>query len=285
MSGALERVRASDEAEIVQSKVVPTAIAGSISQEEWDTMPANDRIECYRFFQEEMAETTSNLKITFPRIKYPTSGTGVFECPSPTGEPDYRPTLTGVVIAKQPVRAYWPINEPIANNPPKCSSPDGIRPTADSEDQQAAYCDECPQSKFGTGKEGQGQACKQRLNVFMLLDRAGIDLEEIPTLLSVPPSQLKTFNNFAVQLRKVGSPLLAQCTVFSLVNATSKNGTAYKGLALKLGRKLTYAEMKQARSVSDAFEEQMVKRGFAVDDADDAGDDPGTIDSTAETLS
>lgn len=139
----------------------------------------------------------------------------------------------------------------------------------------------CPQAVFGTGKEGQGQACKARLNVFMLMDNKGT-LDEIPTLLSVPPSQLKGFSDYAVQVAKAKSSLLGQCTVFSLVDARNKLGTAYKALAIKFGRKLTYPEMKKARELSTVFMDNMVRRGFVVEEAEA---EPGTIEGKGEVIS
>jgi hypothetical protein len=277
-TGLAKRSTTSD---IVTQAQVPAMLANNISQEDWDAMPADERLACYEFFQGEVKNTTENLDITFPRVKYPTSGSGVFEMPSPDGQPEYTPTLTGAVIFKQPVRAFWPVGDPISNNPPVCSSPDGIRPLADSPKKQAEYCVGCPQAVFGTGKEGQGQACKARLNVFTLMDKGGM-LDEIPTLISVPPSQLKVFSDYAVQVAKAKSSLLGQCTVFSLIDATNKQGVKYKGLALKFGRKLEYPEMKKARELSTLFMENMVRRGFVVEEAEA---EPGTIEARAEVIS
>ncbi len=255
--------------ELAQSKVVPDIAQNTISQEDWDAMPLDQRVAAIDFFRSEMENTTEGISITFPRIKYPTSGSGVFENPTATG-PEYLPTIEGVIISKQLVRAYWPLGDPIANNPPKCSSPDGETPLP-GPDKQAEHCSTCQWAQFGTGKEQSGQACKQRLNVFLLRDgKSGLD--EIPTLLSVPPSQLKTFSDFAVQIRKAKSSLLAQCTKFGLTDASSRAGVRYKGLALQLGRKLTYPEMVAARNLATAFREQMEKRGFVAEaEAEEAG--------------
>lgn len=280
-TGQTGLAKRSTTADIATSQQVPAVLQNNIPQDDWDAMPPDERIAAYEFFQGELKETTSNLDITFPRVKYPTSGSGVFEMPSPEGQPAYLPSLVGAVIFKQPVRAYWPIGDPISNNPPVCSSPDGVRPLPDSPQKQSDYCMGCPQAVFGTGKEGQGQACKARLNVFMLMDNKGT-LDEIPTLLSVPPSQLKGFSDYAVQVAKAKSSLLGQCTVFSLVDARNKLGTAYKALAIKFGRKLTYPEMKKARELSTVFMDNMVRRGFVVEEAEA---EPGTIEGKGEVIS
>jgi hypothetical protein len=249
--------------DLAKEKVVPDFCKNTISQVDWDAMPIDERVGAIDFFRTEMETTTEGLSITFPRIKYPTSGSGVFESPTATERPEYLPTIEGAIIHKQLVRAFWPVGDPIANNPPKCSSPDGETPLP-GPDKQAEHCSTCQWAQFGTGKEQSGQACKQRINVFLLRDANGV-LEEIPTLLSVPPSQLKAFSDFAVQVRKAKSTLLSQCTKFSLVDASSRSGVKYKGLALQLGRKLTYPEMVAARTLATSFRDQMEKRGFVAE--------------------
>lgn len=279
--------------ELAQSKEVPALVKNTISQEDWDAMPTEERQGAIEFFREEMGRTTEGLDITFPRVKYPTSGAGVFEIPGAGSAPEYKSEISGVVVHKQVVRAWWPVGDPIANNPPKCSSPDGETPLP-GPDRQAERCGECQHAQFGTGKEGSGQACKQRINVFLLRDVASM-LEEIPTLLSVPPSQLKTFGDFAVQVRKAQSTLLSQATVFELIDARNKTGTPYKGLKLKLGRKLTYNEMVETRRLATMFKDQMERRGFVPADEEEAAgresgngstarSDPSVIEGKAEQV-
>jgi hypothetical protein len=256
-------VKRTSSQDLAQSKTVPDFVKNSISDEDWGAMPVEERVAAIEFFRAEMETTTEGLSITFPRIKYPTSGTGVFESPTATGTPEYLPTLDGAIVHKQVVRAYWPVGDPIANNPPTCSSPDGERPLA-GPGKQAEHCSTCQWAQFGTGRDQSGQACKQRINVFLLRDNKGV-LEEIPTLLSVPPSQLKAFSDFAVQVRKTKSTLLSQCTRFGLIDATNRTGVRYKGLALQLARKLTYNEMMAARELATSFRDQMERRGFVAE--------------------
>ena len=229
--------------------------------EEWQIMTAEERTQAIAFFREEQRETTEGLDITFPRIPYPTSGASFFEVPSPTGEAQAVKTLEGIVVYKQMKRAYWPLEDAVGKNPPLCSSLDAVVPV-ESEGRQAITCAACQYSKFGTGKESRGQACKQRLDTFLLL---GTD--EIPTLLSLPPSALKAFSAYAVQLRKINSALLAVTTILGLTEAQSQGGIAYKALTLKIGRNLTFVEMEKARAIREAFEHQMARRGIAVDEA------------------
>lgn len=240
--------------------VVPKGLEAQFTAEEWAALSAEDRNEALAFFREEQAETTEGLQVTFPRIKYPTSGSSFFEIPTAAEAADVAKTIEGVVVFKQPVRAWWPSLD-ITNTPPDCSSLDGIRPV-DGPRKQAEVCASCEHAQFGTGKDGFGQACKQRLNVFMLIGD-----DELPTLLSLPPTALKAFAAYAVQLRKMNSALLAKTTVFGLIDQRSQGGKDYKGLKLVVGRDLTFVEMKKARAIREAFEMQMAKRGIQSDEA------------------
>ncbi|HSE45507.1 MAG TPA: hypothetical protein VLA89_09315 [Gemmatimonadales bacterium] len=267
-----------DFATLAQQAKVPDLVAAAISQDDWSAMPTDERIGALEFITMEMQDTTSGMAITFPRIKYPTSGAGVFGVPGPD-KMDYVQSISGVVVAKQTVRAYWPVGDAVSNNPPTCSSPDGVIPV-EGPGKQNAHCMDCKWAQFGTGKEGSGQACKQRINVFFLRDRNGT-LEDIPTLMSVPPSQLKTFSDFAVQLRKNNLTMLSQVVEFSLAETRNKGGIAYMALILKVGRKLAFAEMKEARAIADQFKAQMEKRGLVPDEVDEdtnggAGQAPGS---------
>jgi len=241
------------------------------SEEEWAALSPTEQQEAIAFFREETAATTEGLQVTFPRAKFPTSGSSFWELPSVTGEPEAAKEIEGVVVCKQNTRAWWmgadgKTSFEITNTAPTCSSLDGITPV-ESEDRQAETCAKCPLAKWDTGKDGRGQACKSRLNVFIL--RPG---DEIPTLISLPPTAIKPFGAYAVGLRQKKSALIAVTTIFGLQDAKSSGGTAYKGIALRMGKPLTFTEMKAARTISDAFESAMRSRGIQVDEA--AAEDP-----------
>lgn len=269
--------------EMAESVTAPAFMRGVFSDHDWAAMAVPDRMEAIAFMQAEQGATTDGLEITFPKIKYPTAQAGVWVVPDATGTPQYRPLIGGAVLFKQPVRAYWPIDKPLSNDPPMCSSPDGRKPDTPGpidleKGRQANWCAECARAAFGTGKEGQGQACKARINCFTLMDanghdpKAPLELEEIPTLISVPPSQLRAFSEYAVQVRKsAAGSLLAHTTVFGLKDDRNKAGTEFKALVLSTGKRLTYEQMLACRKISDSFADQFRRRGFVPDD-DPAGE-------------
>lgn len=240
---------------------LPKGLEGAFTPEEWAGMSADDRASALTLWKEESQETTRGVVVTFPRIKYPTSGSSFWEIPTADGEPQAERTIEGIVVFKQPVRAYWPLGAEVSNNPPTCASRDGVVPD-DMPGKQAKACAACPHAQWGSGKDGRGQACKARLNTFLLMEG-----QQIPYLVSLPPTALRTFGDFAVALRQRNVPLIGVTTVFSLTDEKSGGGIAYKGVALKIGRPLPFRETLAAKTMRDTFQEQMARRGITVDEA------------------
>jgi hypothetical protein len=261
---------------MVSSEKVPAQLAEYFSQEEWAPMSRPQRVSAIEFLLDEMRSTTEGLEINFPRVKYPTAGASFWEVPTASGEAEAIRELEGVVVFKQAVRAYWPLDQEPGKNPPACSSLDAVTPVP-GDHQQAKTCAACPHAQWGSGKDGRGQACKKRLNTFLL--RSG---QDVPTLVSLPPSALRTFADYAVQLRQARSSLLAVTTIFGLTKATSGGGVEFKALTLRIGRRMQFPEMKQAAELRAVFEAQMAKRGIKVEEAGDeheaGGGEPEVLD-------
>ena len=80
------------------------------------------------FSSEELAEDTDGLTMSFPRIKIPAGGVLQFEIPNGDPQhPDYRPTLTGVILYNHASCAYWPEGDEYNDDvPPLCSSVDTV---------------------------------------------------------------------------------------------------------------------------------------------------------------
>lgn len=271
---ALVITRATRIEALATSEAVPAELVEYFTPEEWVATPTAQRVSAIEFILEESVATTEGLPVSFPVVKYPTSGSSFWEVPTPSGEPEALKALEGVVVYKQMVRVYYPFGQAVAKQPPTCASLDLIRPSTDIVEPQdkGKGCAACPWAQWGSGKNqdgtpSRGQACKQRLRVFLL--RPG---EEIPTLLSLPPSALKAFGAYALQLRQSKASLVAVSTLFGLADATSNNGTPFKTVTLKVGRRLRFVEMQQAAQIRGVFEQQMARRGIQVDEGD--GDHP-----------
>ncbi len=102
------------------------------------------------------------------------------------GEP--QETVRGYVVHWFQARAWWEKGYKSGeNNPPDCSSMDMLKPVA-GEKVQAASCVECPLSQFGSGRDGNGQACKVTTFLFLLNPEFGNP--PIAALLA-PPSSIR----------------------------------------------------------------------------------------------
>lgn len=247
---------------------IPKGMEGAFTPEEWGALTPEERKDALAFFKEESEQTTSGVAVSFPRWKYPTSGSTRFTMDTADGTVEEK-VLKGVIVFKLPRRAYYPPDSAAASGtPPACSSMDTIKPdVSPSPVSGAATCGACMFAQWGSGKNGNGQACKLRLQVFFLAEG-----KPIPEYISLPPSALKTFGQYAVGLRQMGVPLVAIETELGLTKAHNKGGVEYQGLTLKPGRKLTFKEAQAAREIANTFERHMRSMGIAVDDA--AADDP-----------
>src|SRR5262249_5251031 len=96
--------------------------------------------------------------------------------------------------------------------------------------------------------------------------------EEIPMLLSLPPTALKAFGQYAVQLRQARASLLGVVTAFGLSDASSGDGTAYKAVTLKVASRVPFADMQRVANICAAFEQQMQRRGIQVDEGGGDGE-------------
>jgi len=241
-----------------------------LSSEEWADLSPEQRQEAMALYAAETQETVRDLAIEFPKITVPT-GAGLFWT-LPNGEPVKE--FGGVVVAHFKARAYWPLDAPIANNPPTCSSIDGRYPLSGAGPTGASQCAACPYSKYGSGKEGRGQACKERMNTFLLMEDS-----DLPRLLSLPPTSIKPFSRYARGLidQKPVRPLSSLVTIFGLEKKTGGVGPDYSVVAPRpSAESLMYAEVRAVIAMREKFQEAMSRRGITeaeavVDDAEETG--------------
>ena len=85
----------------------------------------------------------------------------------PTGE--MVTEVSGYPLYYYQTRRYYkkPPTPGAKGAPPDCWSADCIKPSEDGVDIQADSCAACPNSKFGTGRSGSGQACSTQTWVFL----------------------------------------------------------------------------------------------------------------------
>ena len=144
------------------------------------------------FSSEELAEDTDGLTMSFPRIKIPAGGVLQFEIPNGDPQhPDYRPTLTGVILYNHASCAYWPEGDEYNDDvPPLCSSVDGKQGYGEP----GGTCATCTLSQFGSAGNGRGKACKNMRVLYLL--RSG---EFMPLAINLSPTSISPFREFLNQ--------------------------------------------------------------------------------------
>lgn len=140
------------------------------------------------FSQEDLAEDTDGVHVSFPRVKIPSGGMLQFELPSEdSAKPEYVSSLVGVLLYHHAANGYW-VGEPDdEDKSPLCSSVDGKTGIGDP----GGLCVKCSLNKFGSGDDGKSKACKNMRHLYLL--RSG---EFMPLMLSLPPTSLRPFNEF-----------------------------------------------------------------------------------------
>lgn len=230
-----------------------------VAIEDWGAWSQEDRIEALNIYHEELGRSLEHIKPEFPKWVMPTGGQLAF-----TG-PDGMPVkvIEAVMIFHTAARAWWKSQE-VTGSLPDCSSYDGQRPATGKGPKGETDCSKCPLNEFGSGKEGRGKACKERLNAFFVRKD-----DRLPNLLPLPPTSIRPFSRYVTALINGGKPLSAVVTELSLEKKQAGGGQAYSVVVAKVGREMTFAEMKTARDMRIRFQDEMQRRGIAEADLKD----------------
>lgn len=213
----------------------------------------------------------------FPRVKIPSGGQLSFEVPNPErpDDPDPCKALVGVIVMQHTANSYWAESD-TNGTPPDCSSDDGVTGYGTP----GGKCASCPLNEFGSGEGGAGKACKNMKNLYLLRDG-----DIMPLLLSLPPTSLKAFRQYANNLRFTGRGLSAVVTRIGLKRQES-GGNAYSvatfSMEAPLAPELAKAGQAYARSMRENIAAMRAARTMPAADyntaesAPPAGVDPET---------
>lgn len=156
--------------------------------------------------------------VKFERIKIPAGGGLAFEVLDDNGEPTAVSEITGVIVDRYPVNAYWPDAFSGENIPPQCTALDGQVGVGDP----GGPCATCPHNQWGSDLNGRGKACKNLHRVYIMAPD-----EALPRLITLPPTSLGNFNSYLVTLTKRARPFYSVLTKVKLEKASNKNGISY----------------------------------------------------------
>ncbi|MEG1892067.1 MAG: hypothetical protein RR301_11640 [Clostridia bacterium] len=145
------------------------------------------------------------FKVLEPGAEMPTNGVGEVEC---------------IIIASHPTNVLWgsEFSKREAHEHPLCRSVDGS--TGVDEEGEIHNCADCPHNQFG--EDGSRKECSNRRQLYIL--RQG---DVLPMLLTLPPSALKTYDNYRVRTRmQLNRKLNTVITRITLTNKTSDKSNA-----------------------------------------------------------
>lgn len=198
--------------------------------------------------QELLRENLGNTKLdrqNLPQVKVPAGGGRAWDLGD--DEPPVQ-ELVGVVIWYADTRLYWSkgIEDTGGETPPDCTSADGIVGIGDP----GGECESCPLNEWGSGKAGRGKACNERRQLAIL--RPG---ELLPTMLSLPPSSIKTWDQFKINALNKRKRYYQRVAAFGLEKAESEGGIAFSRVTVRAVRDLSDDESANI----EAIRKDMVK--------------------------
>ena len=177
----------------------------------------------------------------FQRIKVPSGGGLAYRMDTASGEESPR-TFEGIIIAWRSARIYWRKaygGKGGSKKPPDCTSIDGFVGVGDP----GGDCGQCPYARFGSainpidGSPSGGQACKDIRQALVLLPN-----QIVPHILNVPPTSVKNFSHYTLQLLSMRTRAWGAVTEFALEKATNEDGVDYAKAIFRLSRRLTPEE-------------------------------------------
>ena len=200
---------------------------------------------------EKAAEQLAGIKLELPQLKIPSAGSIFFEI-------DEEPVkeLQGVIVLHGPRHVYFDKDFEGDATPPRCSSRDGVQgiwnideDLADGEttgEVEVRNCADCPFAEFGSDKNGRGKACKEKHQIYILLNN-----RPLPFSLMLPVSSVGVLNAYATSLFNKGKFLNEVLTSFTLEKTTNKTGIVYSKIVMKKVRDLDENELTACAKVAE----------------------------------
>jgi len=163
-------------------------------------------------------------------------------------------SIEGVVVFARDTRAYYP-GKDITNQPPDCSSMDGITGIAKAGVNLGGECRKCPMAQWESAPDSGAQACKQSKQLFILRG-SSMFLEVV----SLPPTSLKAVRQFFLKLVTQGVQY-HQCILrIDLKESTNAQHQKYGTAVLNFVRKLSAEEVARAvefRKLAESIAERV----------------------------
>lgn len=248
------------------------------------TTPASD----YRLMQLDPASIAAALRDNIgdeglkpsdlDRIAVPAGGATVWQVPTAAG-PKNVESIEGVIVARKNARAWWEGADP-NGAPPDCAMKlDLDQFNERGEPLYAAFgvgrfgpsssmnpsgkCNECPQNVWGSGKNGVGKGCKQKVALYIVRPTS-----MLPCVISAPPTSLRALRRYMIGgLANEGFSFSDVITRFSLTQKVSKAGQKYAEITPLMVAPLSADERAKMRAYRDGLAGALLGGASADSDA------------------
>ncbi|MFL6546811.1 MAG: hypothetical protein ACJ8LM_16735 [Candidatus Udaeobacter sp.] len=224
-----------------------------------------------------LEETLGGVTISagdLTRIKFPSGGSTIWEIPTARG---IIPTtnLDVVMVYTRVQRAYWePTDDRTKSKTPDCWADDakhGTHPQMQDDEGHTVFgeCDDCWFAEFGSavgpdGNPRSGQACKLVRPVYFLSE-----LNRIPMWIAFPPTSLKPFRQYLLDLVSEGISYTEVVTRLALEKTLNTRGDPYAVIKPQIIGDLSDQLKDRARQAATWIKPQLSKIRAAQTVADD----------------
>lgn len=176
--------------------------------------------EILDIFQENM----EGVEFRCEQVKIPSGGGIVWEIVDEDGNTDTAKELVGAIIDHHPANGYWPEEFSGKNQPPDCSSMDGITGTGVViNGAKHTNCAICPYNQFKSDpKGGNGKACKNMHRVYLLPENT-----VFPLLITLPPTSLGAVKDYVRRLTNKLRKLTGVVTKITLEKDKNDGGIQF----------------------------------------------------------
>lgn len=229
---------------------------------------SNDMLEKFAFVNDDaldiMRENLGGQNISaqdFEKIKFPTGGGQSWEVSGIDGDTNMVKSIDGIVLMNKTTRVYWADEFTGTGEPPDCYSNDLINGTGNP----GGVCATCPYAQWGSGKGGDGQACKMAGTMFVM--KPG---ETLPVIVPVPVASVKAVKKFMLKLSSSNIKYSNAILSIGLELAQNKKGIKFSRIKPKLLAILPDEAKKQINEYIRQFRGAMVSASIQHSDIHDA---------------
>lgn len=203
--------------------------------------------ETMQFLADELKSIDSPA---YGKIKIAGAGAGVFKVYAPGDETGASVSeVEGVILSTTRTNGLWEQAfgaNGAADKSPDCYSPDAVVGTR-RDTGEMCKCAACKYNQFGS--DGAGKRCKNMRNVLIL--KSG---DVLPSLLVLPPTALKAFENYRVKLlSKARCGVSGVVTRITLRNQKNPSGIEYSTPEFEPVCKLTVDAWQKFKTFAELF--------------------------------